>query len=54
MGIFQEELFKFVIHHIHNNQIKIEVESIVILLFSISKIESMIGHHQTTKLFDGN
>ena len=54
MGNFSEDLFKFVMHQVYNQGSKysIEVESVVILLFSMAKIEGMI--QGSAKLYEGN
>ena len=42
-GFFEEDLFKFVINEIYFNKTPMEIESIVNLLFTFSRLEKMLG-----------
>jgi hypothetical protein len=43
MGIYEEDLFKYIINELYTNKSPMGIESIVNLLFSFSRIEKIIG-----------
>jgi curved DNA-binding protein CbpA len=44
--LFEEDLFRFTINEIYGNRSPMEIESIVILLFTFSRIQRIIGSSQ--------
>ncbi len=43
MDIYDEQLFKFIVGELYYNQTSMELESTVLLLFTFSRIERIIG-----------
>lgn len=52
MEFYDEELFKFVVGELYYNQSQMELESVILLLFTFSRIERMIGHKDFEKVLD--
>jgi len=52
MEFYDEDLCKFVVGELYYNQSQMELESIILLLFTFSRIERMIGHKEFEKVLD--
>lgn len=52
MEIYDEDLFKFVVGELYYNQSQMELESIILLLFTFSRVERMIGLKSFEKVLD--
>ena len=53
MGIYEEDLFKYIINELYTNKSPMGIESIVNLLFSFSRIEKIIGASEFSNQLDG-
>ena len=53
LGLFDEDLFRFVINEIYVERIEMELESVVNLLFTFSRIEKLIGMKDFVRILDG-
>jgi hypothetical protein len=43
LGIFEEDLFRYTVNQVNVNSIPMELESAVLLLFTFTRIERLIG-----------
>ena len=53
MDIYDEDLFKFVVGELFYNKSQMELESIILLLFTFSRIDRMIGTRDFEKVLNG-
>lgn len=53
MDIYDEDLFKFVVGELFYNKSQMELESIILLLFTFSRIDRIIGTKDLERVLDG-
>lgn len=53
LGIFEEDLFKFIKNELYYNQSPMETESTINFLFSLSRIEKIVGQQGFQQQLDG-